>query len=72
VSKEKATKEAAPVETEAASPETKYHQTEILANCQAFGVRLEVLAGALRLDQKDWYTRTEVEALIKQFRERKV
>jgi len=52
--------------------EPKYSRTEILGAASSFGVRLEVLAGALRMAGKNAMTRAEVEEAIKQFKGRKV
>lgn len=55
--------------------EAKYTRQEILAGAQAaFGVKREVVAGALTLakEGQDEFTKSEVESLIKKFNERKV
>lgn len=52
--------------------EPVYSREEILSNAGAFGVRAEIVAGALRLTKKDRLTRAEVLDLIQQFKERAV
>lgn len=69
-SQPEAAQEAPPVQE--ATPEPKFSRVEILSNAEAFGVRMEVLAGALKLADKEHLTRQEVLDAIKQFRERTV
>jgi len=52
--------------------ESKYSREELLAGASSFGVKPEVVAGALRLAGKDSMTKTEAEKAIKSFLERKV
>ncbi len=52
--------------------ETVYSRDEIIAAAFSFGVKPEVVAGALRLVGKDSLTRAEVEKAIETFLERKV
>ncbi len=52
--------------------EPVYSRDELIAAASSFGVKPEVVAGALRLARKDAMTRSEAEAAIKKFRERKV
>ncbi len=52
--------------------ESVYSHAELLAAAWSFGVKPEVVAGALRLAGKDAMTRTEAEKAIKEFLERKV
>lgn len=52
--------------------ETKYSRSEIIGAASSFGVMPEVMAGALRLANKDELTRSEAEEAIKAFKERKV
>lgn len=55
--------------------EVKYTRQEILAGAQtAFGVKREVVTGALTLAKEGQveFTKSEVESLIKKFNERKV
>lgn len=61
-------------ETEAqkTSPEPTYSRAEIMAAAVSFGVKPEVMAGALRLVDKDELTRNEIHKAIEQFKERKV
>lgn len=61
-------------ETEAqkTSPEPTYSRAEIMAAAVSFGVKPEVMAGALRLVYKDELTRNEIHKAIEQFKERKV
>ncbi len=49
-----------------------YSRDELIAAASSFGVKPEVVAGALRLAGKDSLTRTEAEKAIKIFLERKV
>lgn len=52
--------------------ETKYSRSEILGAASSFGVKPEMLAGALSLTDADELTRSEVEDAIRKFRTRKV
>lgn len=52
--------------------EPVYSRNELIAAASSFGVKPEVVAGALRLAGKDNMTRTEAEKVIKAFLERKV
>jgi hypothetical protein len=55
--------------------EAKYTRREILDGAQAaFGVKREVVAGALTLakNSQEEFTKSEVEGLIKKFNEREV
>lgn len=52
--------------------EPKYSREELISAASSFGVKPEVVAGALHLAGKDAMTRKEAEAAIKKFRERKV
>lgn len=54
------------------SNEPVYSRDELIAAASSFGVKPEVVAGALRLAGKDVMTKTEVEKAIKAFLERKV
>ncbi|MBO8169346.1 MAG: oligoribonuclease [Thermoanaerobacteraceae bacterium] len=49
-----------------------YGREELVAAASSFGVKPEVVAGALRLAGKDSMTRTEAEKAIKQFLARRV
>lgn len=49
-----------------------YSRDELIAAASAFGVKPEVVAGALRLAGKDVMTKTEAEKAIRTFLERKV
>jgi len=53
-------------------PETYYTRNELIAAASSFGVKPEVVAGALKLAGKDTMTKTEAEKVIKDFLERKV
>lgn len=53
-------------------PEPHYSREELIAAASSFGVKPEVIAGALRLAGKDSMTRAEAEKVIKAFLERKV
>lgn len=52
--------------------EPVYSREELIAAASSFGVKPEVVAGALRLAGKDSMTKTEAEKAIKSFLERKV
>lgn len=52
--------------------EPVYSRDELIAAASSFGVKPEVVAGALRLAGKDSMTRAEAEKAIKAFLERKV
>lgn len=49
-----------------------YTREELLASAASFGVKPEVIAGALKLAKKDKLTRSEMEEAIKKFMEREV
>ena len=51
---------------------TVYSRSELTNAASSFGVKTEVIAGALRLAGKDSMTRAEAEKAIKRFLERKV
>lgn len=53
-------------------PGSVYSRDDLIAGAASFGVRPEVVAGALRLAGKDAMTRTEAEAAIKAFLTREV
>lgn len=52
--------------------EPVYSRSELIAAASSFGVKPEVVAGALRLAGKDSMTKAEAEKAIKNFLERKV
>lgn len=52
--------------------ETMYTREEIEASPSSFGVRAEVLAGALRLAEGDELSRSQVFSAIETFKKRKV
>jgi len=52
--------------------EPVYSREELIAAASSFGVKPEVVAGALRLAGKDVMTKTKAEKAIKVFLERKV
>jgi len=53
-------------------PEPQYSRDELIAAASSFGVKPEVMAGALKLAGKDTMTKTEAEKAIKDFLKRKV
>lgn len=53
-------------------PETKYSRAEIIVAASSFGESQEVVAGALRLADKNELTRVEIESAIRKFKTRKV
>jgi len=53
-------------------PEARYSRSELITAASSFGVKPEVVAGALRLAGKDTMTKAEVEKAIKDFLKRKV
>ena len=53
-------------------PEACYSRSELIAAASSFGVKPEVMAGALKLAGKDTMTKAEAEKAIKAFLERKV
>lgn len=57
---------------QAQEQEPVYSCDELIAAASSFGVKPEVVAGALRLAGKDSLTRAEAEKAIKIFLERKV
>jgi hypothetical protein len=52
--------------------EPVYSREELIAAASSFGVKPEVVAGALRLTGKDAMTKAEAKKAIKAFLERKV
>jgi hypothetical protein len=52
--------------------EPVYTRNELIAAASSFGVKPEVVAGALKLAGKDMMTKTEAEKAVKDFLERKV
>lgn len=52
--------------------ETKYSRSEIIGAASSFGESQEVIAGALRLANKEELTRSEIESAIRKFKTRKV
>ena len=52
--------------------EPVYSRSELIAAASSFGVKPEVMAGALKLAGKDTMTKSEAEKAIKAFLERKV
>lgn len=53
-------------------PEARYSRSELIAAASSFGVKPEVMAGALKLAGKDTMTKSEAEKAVKNFLERKV
>lgn len=52
--------------------ESVYNRNELIAAASSFGVKPEVIAGALKLAGKDKMTKSEAEKAIKLYLERKV
>ena len=52
--------------------ESVYGRSELIASASSFGVKPEVMAGALKLAGKESMTKTEAEKAVKDFLERKV
>ena len=52
--------------------EARYSRSELIAAASSFGVKPEVMAGALKLAGKDTMTKAEAEKAIKLYLERKV
>ena len=52
--------------------ESVYGRSELIASASSFGVKPEVMAGALKLAGKDTMTKAEAKKAIKDFLERKV
>ena len=52
--------------------EPVYNRNELIAAASSFGVKPEVLAGALKLAGKDTMTKAEAEKAIKLYLEREV
>ena len=67
--KELSKKQQTKIETKS---RTVYSRSELIEAASSFGVKPEVIAGALRLAGKDSMTRAEAEKAIKRFLERKV
>ena len=53
-------------------PEPRYSRGELIEAASSFGVKPEVMVGALKLAGKESMTKTEAEKAIKAFLERKV
>jgi len=53
-------------------PEACYNRSELITAASSFGVKPEVMAGALKLAGKDTMTKAEAEKAIKLYLERKV
>ena len=53
-------------------PKARYIRSELMAAASSFGVKPEVVAGALKLAGKDTMTKAEAEKAVKDFLERKV
>ena len=54
------------------TPESVYNRSELIEAALSFGVKPEIVAGALKLAGKDSMTKTEAEKAIKVFLKRKV
>lgn|GEM_PF-2361628 len=67
-------KKIVPVDVKATKPEAevKYGRDELMQAAFSFGVKPEVMAGALKLAGKDKMTKTQAQAAVKKFLERKV
>jgi hypothetical protein len=59
-------------ESRVSQSEPTYSRAEIMAAASSFGVKPEVIAGALRLVKKDRLTKNEIHEAIEQFKKRKV
>lgn len=55
-----------------ARSEPTYSRAEIMASAFSFGVKPEVMAGALKLANKDELTKSEIKEAIEQFKRRRV
>jgi hypothetical protein len=53
-------------------PEPHYSRSELIEAASSFGVKPEVMAGALKLTGKDTMTKAEAEKAIKDFLKRRV
>ena len=53
-------------------PEARYGRSELIDAAFSFGVKPEVVAGALKMVAKDCMTKAEAKEAIKKFLERKV
>ncbi len=53
-------------------PESLYSRNELIGAAVSFGVKPEVMAGALKLTGKDEMTKEEAKKVIRKFLERKV
>lgn len=71
VKKRKGTEEQEKVITQK-QPNDLYGRSELIEAASSFGVKPEVVAGALKFAGKDSMTKTEAEKAIKAFLERKV
>ena len=56
----------------ARQPESLYSRNELIVAASSFGVKPEVMVGALRLAGKDEMTKAEAKSAVKRFLERKV
>ena len=54
------------------TPESVYSRSELIEAAFSFGVKPEIVAGALKLAGKDSMTKAEAEKAIKDFLKRKV
>lgn len=54
------------------SNEPVYSRDELITAAYSFGVKPEIMAGAIKLAGKDKMTRSEADQAVKRFRERKV
>lgn len=54
------------------TPKSVYSRSELIEAASSFGVKPEVVAGALKLAGKDSMTKADAEKAIKKFLERKV
>ena len=54
------------------TPESVYNRSELIEAALSFGVKPEIVAGALKLAGKDTMTKAEAEKAVKDFLERKV
>lgn len=53
-------------------PDAVYSRSELIEAASSFGVKPETMAGAIKLAGKNKMTKTEVQAAVKKYLERKV
>lgn len=72
MTKNKKTTEKKPKTSTKVVQEAKYSKDEIIDAASYFGEKQEVIAGALRLENKEEFTRNEINNAIRKFKTRKV